>query len=197
MEPDDRSKAVHPGRWQATGLTWMVWGLAVAGIFLSYNVAGAWAQAPGWLFGLLWLPPILAGVAISWVIGRILDPEGGFDVSSLREWGLSAGVVLGIIGVEALVPRLGLALGPNGLNLVLLAALIPLLTTRPMLQGALRWPAVAATALTLATAGVLIDQIAVAELAKGLVAAGTSAVALLLMGALGPPQRPWVRAVGP
>lgn len=47
---------------RAEGLTWMIWGLAIPGLFLTYGTASEWANQAGlpWLNALFWLPWILA-----------------------------------------------------------------------------------------------------------------------------------------
>lgn len=49
------------------GLTTMLWGLVSAGIFLTYNAAAAWIEAHEvhWLFSLLWMPWVAAGIGIT------------------------------------------------------------------------------------------------------------------------------------
>ncbi len=45
------------------GLTNMVWGFAAASIFLAYGTAAPWIEANAmyWLYGVLWIPSIVAG----------------------------------------------------------------------------------------------------------------------------------------
>lgn len=49
------------------GLTFMMWGLAVAGIFLTYSAAGDWLvrNRAEWAFALLWVPWVAAGSALT------------------------------------------------------------------------------------------------------------------------------------
>ena len=67
---------------RAAGLTLMVWGLAVPGIFLTYNLA-AHAMPHGPWFALLWLPWVAAAIAVNGAIwhGQAIslrrDPETG------------------------------------------------------------------------------------------------------------------------
>ncbi len=49
---------------RAAGITGMLWGIVVAGIFMTYTAAGAPLSRAGdeWAFGLLWMPWVLVGV---------------------------------------------------------------------------------------------------------------------------------------
>ncbi len=55
---------------RAAGLTNMIWGLATAGIFLTYGSATDWAEAQGlpWLLALLWIPWVAAGITTTGAI---------------------------------------------------------------------------------------------------------------------------------
>jgi hypothetical protein len=54
------------------GLTLMVWGLAIAGIFMTYAAAGPWLEGLGayWGFSLLWVPWVVAGSVASSTLWR-------------------------------------------------------------------------------------------------------------------------------
>ncbi len=90
------------------GMTNMVWGLASAGIFLTYGSASEWIaeQALHWLFSLLWIPWVAGGMALTgalWsskavTMGR--DPES--RGSLLASLGFT-GAFLAILAAVALV----------------------------------------------------------------------------------------------
>lgn len=51
------------------GLTWMIWGLATPGIFVTYAFASVLA-GPGWWMGLLWVPWVVGGVLATSALWR-------------------------------------------------------------------------------------------------------------------------------
>ncbi|MGB0652775.1 MAG: hypothetical protein ACPGQL_06200 [Thermoplasmatota archaeon] len=54
---------------RAAGTTNMVWGMAAAGIFLTYGTAGGWLSSwpeLEWLFALLWIPWVAMGTGLTW-----------------------------------------------------------------------------------------------------------------------------------
>lgn len=68
----DWEAALH-GRTQ--GLTWMVWGLATPATFLTYSFAAVLAEVdgatvPAWVWNVLWVPWILAGVIATVALWR-------------------------------------------------------------------------------------------------------------------------------
>lgn len=52
---------------RTAGLTFMVWGIAIAGIFVTYTAAAHWLQAHGasWALAGLWVPWVVAGSTFS------------------------------------------------------------------------------------------------------------------------------------
>lgn len=54
------------------GLTCMLWGLAVAGIFMTYTAAADLIEQAeaSWAFSLLWMPWVIAGSALSGMLWR-------------------------------------------------------------------------------------------------------------------------------
>lgn len=74
MTPAQAAQVLHDVRGyeetltaRAAGMTLMVWGLAAAGVFLTYNAADPYLEDVGrtWLFNLLWIPWIAAGILFS------------------------------------------------------------------------------------------------------------------------------------
>jgi hypothetical protein len=65
-------------RQRTEGITWMVWGIATAAMFLSYDWMGR-GHAPAWVFAVLWIPWVLAGNLTSYALWRSAaltqDPE--------------------------------------------------------------------------------------------------------------------------
>lgn len=74
--PFEAAEAIHSARqWDVSlrhrteGLSWMLWGVALGGMFLSY----AWAvqaDAPGWVFGVAWAPWVLIGNVFTLILWR-------------------------------------------------------------------------------------------------------------------------------
>lgn len=73
----DRGAAL---RSRTEGLTWMIWGLVIAGWTLTYD-AIAWVgrpAPPGWAFDLAWLPWVLAGGVVTtalWWTAALTEPR--------------------------------------------------------------------------------------------------------------------------
>lgn len=74
MEPKDAAKALlamehHEETLtaRASGLTSMVWGIAVAAIFLGYQTLSGWAELNGaeWLDFVLWAPWVIMGTIVT------------------------------------------------------------------------------------------------------------------------------------
>lgn len=74
MEPQEAASVLHEFRQhperltrRASGLTSMVWGLAVATIFLGYQTLSGWASSHGqdWIDGILWAPWVLMASLIT------------------------------------------------------------------------------------------------------------------------------------
>lgn len=97
---------------KAGGMTSMVWGLAAAGIFLTYLAAGDWLEEMRayWAFALLWIPWVAAGIALSgaiWVSHAVSlrsDPKTGQGLAkSLAFTGLFLAIAAALfLGLDVL-----------------------------------------------------------------------------------------------
>lgn len=106
---------------RTAGLTALVWGTAIPGLFVTYNAAGHWVMdhgAPEWVFAVLWLPWIAAASLTSnwlWRLNAVtLERERGGGSG----WPTSLGFTLLFFLVAALVWGLlalaGVDVGTNG-----------------------------------------------------------------------------------
>lgn len=86
---------------RATGITWFIWGLAVAGIFVTYNFFGVLTElepdVPPIVFALAWVPWTILGILTTAVLWRSV---GLVVPSNLSRRDL----VLGLILFLALIP---------------------------------------------------------------------------------------------
>lgn len=176
---------MRDARARAAWLGWPLWGLAIAGIFLSYNAVGAAGVDLPWrLDGWLWVPWVLAGIAGSRLVQVSLDVEGP-DWSDRSVW-LSrlagVGVFLGVDGILAVVPA---PEGPNAVNLAFsggvaagLAVLQHVREDLPLLPGVAAGVAVIALAYAL-------PSLVAAEVLRGLVSALAVAFGFLGVGVVG------------
>jgi hypothetical protein len=101
---------------KAGGMTSMVWGIAGAGIFMTYLAAGDWLeqQEAYWGLALLWVPWVAAGIALTgsiWISHAVSlrsDPKTGKGLAksmgfTLLFLAIAAGLFLGLdvlAGVE-------------------------------------------------------------------------------------------------
>lgn len=106
---------------RTAGLTWIVWGTAIPGLFATYNAAGHWVMdhaGPEWILGLLWIP---------WVAGASLATNWLWDLNAVRlevehdrreGWLYSGGFTLMFFVLAALVSGalslVGIDVGTNG-----------------------------------------------------------------------------------
>ncbi|MGB1697670.1 MAG: hypothetical protein ACPHK8_04665 [Thermoplasmatota archaeon] len=86
---------------RASGLTSMVWGLAVAAIFLGYQTLSGWAETNGaeWLDGFLWAPWVLMAVVLTRLIWNTLRVH--VDPELAREGSRRAAIACGGVGLAA------------------------------------------------------------------------------------------------
>lgn len=135
VERIDEVDNVHDALEQRTsGITWMVWGIAVAAIFVSYSYVGVLADAydpqAASLNPILWAPWVLLAVIVTrqlWrSVGLVLEVDPGADREGLLTgaifFGLTYGGILAIqeLGVPLLEPAvvllgLGIATGLVGI----------------------------------------------------------------------------------
>lgn len=120
VEEIERVDRMHDALEQRTsGLTWMVWGIAIAAIFVSYSyvgvIADAYDPAASSLDPFLWIPWVVLAVLTTRALwrsaGLVLPIEpGGLDLESLLVGvlfvGLSYGGILAVqeLGVPLLEP---------------------------------------------------------------------------------------------
>lgn len=74
LTPQEAARALAKAQsWEAAlenrtaGVTWMIWGIVMPGLFLSYAFVGVLTEfegidPPGWFWGTLWMPWIAMGV---------------------------------------------------------------------------------------------------------------------------------------
>lgn len=97
---------------RTVGLSWMVWGIVAAAIFVSYSFVGfvAEVEAPeaATLFPFLWLPWVLLGVLTNRLLWRSVGLVIALDPAEGAKWGILTMVLfLGLIfGGMALVAAL-------------------------------------------------------------------------------------------
>lgn len=82
---------------RTSALTWMVWGLTMAGIFVSYSYVGvvldAYSSDVDVLFPVLWIP----WVAMAAVITRVLWSSAGLVMPADRQAGDREGIISGVV----------------------------------------------------------------------------------------------------
>lgn len=106
---------------RTAGLTWILWGIAIPGLFISYNAAGHWIfdhGGPEWIQGILWMPWIAgASLATNW-LWKLNAVTLGLDHSSEESWLASAGFTALFFllagGVFGALKLAGVGFGPNG-----------------------------------------------------------------------------------
>ncbi len=91
------------------GMTNMVWGLASAGIFLTYGSADTWIQDIGqyWLFGFLWIPWVAAGMALTAALWGSKAVTMGREPGTRSEWLASLGFTGAFLLILAAVAGIG------------------------------------------------------------------------------------------
>ena len=85
------------------GLTCMVWGLAIAGIFVTYAAAADVLEAHEayWAFGLLWIPWVVAGSVASATLWRSHAITLRRDADARQGWKVSGAITLAFLAVAA------------------------------------------------------------------------------------------------
>lgn len=178
--------ASTPADETAAWASWFVWGLAVACIFLTYNLVGATdgAGLPEGLVAWLWAPWVALAIVASSVIARLLGARG-FDVRDRATWLGSLAATGVIVGAELLVPRLPLPESPNASNLVLVGAIAAGLAILQRIQGrgAIR-PGLTGGGVV-AGVGLLVPHLAAVETTRGLIAAGAASLVFVAIGGMG------------
>lgn len=156
-EVDDLDDAI---RQRTSGITWMVWGIAIAGIFVSYSYVGVLADAydpqAANLNPFLWVPWVLLAVIVSRQLwhsaGLVLEVEpSGLDVEGLLTGAIFLALTYGGILV---VQELGVPLLEPAIVLLAVGVATGLLgilglTTTSSFE---RWAAVVAGAFLVAVA---------------------------------------------
>lgn len=170
----------------AVWAAWPIWGFAVAGIFLTYNLVGATdgEGLPDAAVGWLWAPWILAGIVIVQLVSGAMGAQG-FDPRDRRAWiGSLAGTAV-IVVSELVIARLPFPDGPNASNLVLAGAIAAALSVLQRVQGrGSPWPGLVGGGLVGAV-GIVLPFLAGAEAVRGLLAAATVVVGFGAIGAWG------------
>ena len=76
LTPQDAARALEEGSGfvgalaeRTAGLTWMIWGIATPGVFLTYAFFGA-LDAGGWWLGLAWVPWVLMAILATAMLWR-------------------------------------------------------------------------------------------------------------------------------
>lgn len=83
------------------GLTFMVWGIASSGMFVSYGFAAV-MDAVWWVFAFLWMPWVFLGVITTsalWRSAALARPDVGIKWADRREWTRVLLVGLGVSAV--------------------------------------------------------------------------------------------------
>lgn len=106
MTPQEAVETLaRASRWEGSlaqrteGLTWMIWGLAMAGMFVSYGLADALDGEP--IMPFLWAPWVIAGNLLTWALWRTAALHST-EIAPMRErrrWWAVAAVFLGVFGV--------------------------------------------------------------------------------------------------
>ncbi len=169
---------------RAGGITWMIWGTAVPGIFTTYNTANPWIGSVGldWLNALLWIP---------WIVGATLATNMLWKSQSVvlethdagpNGWLVSLAFAVTFGAILGGVYLLGPDLGPNGLMLLVtglltlvMAAAYRIAWEHPAVPTTLAGLAIAAVALAIGTSGL-------AQPATAMLSAATVAVAYYGLG---------------
>lgn len=117
VEEIERIDGLHDALEQRTsGVTWMVWGIASAAIFVTYSYVGvvvdAYAPEASALFPFLWIPWVVLGVLATRSLWRSAGLVVPIDRSAIDREGVLLGllfVVLITAGIRG-VDRVGVAL---------------------------------------------------------------------------------------
>jgi len=149
-------------RQRTEGITWMVWGIATAAMFLTYEWAGT-RGAPDWSFAVLWIPWVLAGNMTSYALWRSAaltrDPDAP-TLGGRRHVGLIVVFVLVFASMSLLRPTSwSVPMALVGVVWSVLGLLVPGMSRTGRLVSAVVGLAVAAVALLL-TAVDLTEPIA-------------------------------------
>lgn len=113
IEKIDRVDQLHHALEQRTsGVTWMVWGIASAAIFVTYSYVGvvvdAYATQMRALFPFLWIPWVLLGLLVTRSLWRSAGLVVPIQQRSLDRQGILLGLLFvglisaGLLGVQAL-----------------------------------------------------------------------------------------------
>ncbi len=98
---------------RATGITWFIWGLAVAGVFVTYNFLGVLTEleptVPRVLFAFAWAPWIALGMLTTFVLWRSV---GLVVPSNLSRRDLVVGLVLFLVLIPGGIFVMELVDGP-------------------------------------------------------------------------------------
>lgn len=169
---------------RTAGITWVIWGTAVPGIFMTYNTANPWIEATGmgWLNALLWVPWIVGATLATNMLWKsqavVLDTEE----DSKLGWLTSLGFGVTFFAILGGVYLLGLDLGPNGIPLLVTGLLTLVMAgVYRVAWGHPATPTVVAGA-TIVAAAIALGTGSLAEPLAALLAAGTVAVAYYGLG---------------
>lgn len=110
---------------RTAGITWMIWGTAVPGIFTTYGAATAWLETTSfaWILSFLWIPWIAgASLATNW-LWKATAVTLDWDASSKQGWGYAAGFTLAFFVLAGAIWLTSQALGTTlGVNAWMLLA---------------------------------------------------------------------------
>lgn len=169
---------------RTAGITWVIWGTAVPGIFMTYNTANPWIEAIGlgWLNALLWIPWIVGATLATNMLWKsqavVLDAEE----DSKLGWLTSVSFTLVFFAILGGVYLVGLDLGPNGIPLLVTGLLtLAMAGVYRVAWGHPATPTVVAGA-TITAAAIALGTGSLAEPLAALLAAGTVAVAYYGLG---------------
>lgn len=129
---------------RTAGITWMIWGTAVPGIFTTYGAAVPWMETTSfaWILSFLWIPWIAgATLATNW-LWKTTAVTLDWDSSSSEGWGYAIGFTLGFFVLAGAIwlasQALGTTLGVNAWMLLaggLLTIAIGLVYRRQQIPG--------------------------------------------------------------
>lgn len=166
------------------GLTWMIWGTAVPGIFTTYNTANPWIETVGlgWLNAVLWIPWIVGATLATNLLWKSQSVVLETDADSRNGWLISLAFALTFGAILGGVYLLGLDLGPNGIMLLVTG----LLTLVMAAAYRIAWdhPAVptALGGLVIAAVAVAMGATNLAQPVTALIAAATVALCYYGLG---------------
>lgn len=129
---------------RTAGITWMIWGTAVPGIFTTYGAATVWLETTSfaWILSSLWIPWIAgASLATNW-LWKATAVTLDWDASSKQGWGYAVGFTLAFFALAGAIwlasQALGTTLGTNAWMLLaggLLTIAIGLVYRRQRIPG--------------------------------------------------------------